>query len=261
MASPYNGPEPMNFEEITTQENSTKEEEPKVNIPKEIPTELFELFSKVVESPGNETALWEFTKKYLTYLESKSQLVKPFFGESDNLMTAIKNVSIENVPWGIYNCFLTISNQGSTIAQKDNLDAQDNYYIMYVMLSFGGNDSIIYQFTQLLQNLQTQDETTKKTYEQLDSKFIEAFKKYQPKPKNVGFLNKTFKIAGKELSGKMVIIIIVGLLLFIGIIVSAMVYNRKKVIVTSVPSHVGPLTTSTPKVSRPPSIDSSIYSD
>ena len=274
MEVPYNGPEVMSIEEQPVNRQKS-ENSSGIQIPKEIPIELFDLFKKIVDYPNDVNVLWEFTKKYLTYLESKSNLVKPFFDESEasgNLMNSIKSVSIENVPWGVYNCFLTITNLGSTIAQKENLDDKDNYYIMYVMLSFGGNDSPVYQFTNLLNTLQTQDQNTQKVYEELNNKFIESFKKYETKKvvkdKNVSFMNKSFKIAGKNVSGKVILIVSVFVVLLLIIVLSGFYYKKnlsKNSIET--PDSVGPLISNTVKetfnknTSPANSVASSIYSD
>lgn len=285
MEVPYNGPEVMTLEEPQKQQQTQSVNSSEVKIPKEIPIELFDLFKKIVDSPNDINVLWEFTKKYLSYLESKTNLIKPFFDESEasgNLMNSIKKVSIENVPWGVYNCFLTITNLGSTIAQKEKLDDKDNYYIMYVMLSFGGNDSPVYQFTNLLNTLQTQDQNTQNIYQELNAKFIDAFKKYEsPKEtkdnsKNVSkdksFFNKSFKIAGKNVSGNVILIVVVFVVLLLILVVSGFYYKKNMIKISTdsigAPEQVGPLISNTVKQSfgntnpsPPNSVISSIYSD
>lgn len=249
MASPYSGQEMMSFDDDKTKPTSQqveKQEQPQQPKIPDDSSNVIGLFEKVVQSPNNIDTLWSFVKGYLTYLESKTDMVRPFFdNQGDNLMTTIKKSSIQNVPWGIYNCFLTISNIGSTIAQKQDLDDKDHYYIMYVMLSFG-EDSPVYQFTQLLQTIQTQDDDTKKLYQQLDSKFMDSFKKYEKSSKKVsprstsGFLNKSITIAGKEVSYKVLLIVVVIILLLLGMGGGYYFYSKGSRSSTYVPKSVGP---------------------
>lgn len=186
-------------------------------------------FADVVENPSDPDTLWVFVKDYLTYLESKTQMVVPLIDpeSKQTLIQTIKKKSNESIPWGVYNCFLTISNIGSNIAQKETLDDTDKYYIMYVMLAFEG-DSPVFQFTQLLQNLQSQDESTKKVYESLDSKFLEACSKYdQKKPvKKKNILNKTiFRVAGKDIKG---LHLLIALAILVVIVVAIFLYMNNK---------------------------------
>jgi len=208
---------------------------------------IIDVFQNVVEKPNDVDTLWSFVRDYLTYLENKSAMVKPFFDKgSPSLMMAIKKASMQDVPWGVYNCFLTISNIGSTIAQQESLDDKDKYYIMYVMLSFD-SDSPVYQFTQLLQTLQTQDDETKEVYSKIDSKFKDAFKKYdnptQEKQtitsKSTSLLNKTFTIAGKQISAKVLLIVLVIILLIVGM-GGAYYFYKKSPQTVSLPKSVGP---------------------
>lgn len=275
MASPYNGPEIMELQSSKIQNSQSSENENKQTIKKQtIPKEskeIIDLFGHLVDTPDNIDKLWNFTTKYLTYLEAKSDMINPFFSnESHNqsdkplvLLLSIKESSIKDVPWGIYNCFLTISNIGSSIAQKETLDEKDDFYIKYVMLAFGEN-SPIFQFTQLLQTLQKQEPQTQQVYSTLNSKFLEAFEKYEKKPSNKSkqiqkkknsMLDKSFKIAGKEISAKVLIIVLIVILLIIGIGMSAFYYNKTTNIIEFIPKEVGPHTSV-----KPESIVSSVYS-
>lgn len=190
---------------------------------------IIEKFSKVVQNPSDVDTLWIFVKDYLTYLENKTHMVLPLIDKDskETLIVTIKNKSNKDIPWGVYSCFLTISNLGSDIAQKEQLDDTDRYYIMYVMLAFDG-DSPVFQFTQLLQNLQAQDENTLKVYEALNEKFLKASEKYNQPPvksKKKNPLNKTIcKVAGKDIKG---LHILIGLSILIALIAIAVLYFKK----------------------------------
>lgn len=239
MTSPYSGPETMSLCE------PVKPEKKEESIPKESQY-IINNFRDVVNKPDDIENLWNFTTKYLTYIESRSEPIISIISpqSQDSLMKTIKKVRVDGVPWSIYNCFLTISNIGSEIAQKENISESDDFYIKYVMLSFMG-DSPVYQFTQLLQTLQTQDEKTKELYVNLDKRFMDSFKKYEPKQepkqelkKKVSFLDKTYCIGGKQVSCKILIIIFIILILLLGIIGSAYWYKKTGTIaiVEKVPS-------------------------
>lgn len=190
MSSPFMASEPVTFDKKPEQQQEVaQEKEVKQNeqivIPNEIKGVINE-YQKVIQDPSNLDNLWEFVKTFLTSLESKENLVKPLISENSNqnLMLTIKENSMVNIPWGVYNCFLTLSNIGSKIAEKKSKDDRDRFYLIYVMLSVN-DDSPTYSFTELLQTLQSQDENTKKTYNELNEKFLEAFKKYEEKPQTI----------------------------------------------------------------------------
>lgn len=184
MSSPFLAAEPVQLtsDTVKNSEETPQEEQQPVEI--KLPTELsplLALYSNVIEDPRNMTFLWDFTQNFLTFLESKSNMIVPIIkdmyphAKEENIILLIKEVSIPNIPWSIHNCFLTISNIGTNIAQKENKDDRDKYYLMYVMLSIN-NDSPTYSFTELLQTLQQQDNIF---YNDLNKKFLDAFKKYE----------------------------------------------------------------------------------
>lgn len=229
----YGGPEPMSFEEEKIKT------ETKTKIPADIET-LIAIYKQIVDKPDSEDLLWSFVKSYLTYLEKRSNLVIPFFGANENLMESIYKKSQENteLQWGVYKCFLTISDIGSKIAIELNSsdDSDENpqgmYYIMYVMLSFD-SDSPVFQFTTLLKTLMEHENI----YNVLNNKFLKAFemsvKKPEIKPKAVPFLSKTVivPIYGKEVSYKLLLIILVILLLIIGVFVSGLYYKKGNMVI------------------------------
>ena len=237
MTDPYNGPETMLFDEPSEKRSAVQQQPEAPTISKES-KDVIELFKVVVEEPNNQDKLWDFTKKYLTYLEDKSGEIKSIIDpeSKESLMITLKNKGISEIPWSIYNMFLTISNIGSTIAQNETLDGKSNFYIKYVMLSFD-SESPIYQFTQLLQTLQTQDDKTREIYQKLDSLFMDAFKKYEHKEPvktktntSPSFLENKVSICGKEISMKLLIIILIVILLILGIGGSAYWYSKTKTI-------------------------------
>jgi len=180
MSSPFLSAEPVQFTQEKQPENQPETQETQeLKLPGEL-NPLLALYSKIVEDPKNITFLWNFTQNYLTFLESKSNLIVPIIKEmypgtkENNLILLIKEISIPNIPWSIHNCFLTITNIGTNIAKKEIKDEKDKFYLMYVMLSVN-NDSPTYSFTELLQTLQ-QDQ---QIYNELNNKFLEAFKKYE----------------------------------------------------------------------------------
>jgi hypothetical protein len=247
MASPYSGPEPMSFEEPTPEVQETPAPQ-KVTIPAESKA-IIDAFQKVVESPEDGNRLWGFTKLYLTYLEVQSETIVPFLDPSskETLMKTLKNVRTQDADWGVYSIFLTISNIGSSLAQKQDRSEKEEFYIKYVMLSFDG-DSPIYQFTQLLQTLQTQDKNTKDIYDELDKLFLKSFQQYEPVVKTVGKLDQVYTICGKQVTVKVMLMVFVTLLIILGLGGSAYVYLKK-----STPTHI--------HIHKVPSSGSSVASD
>jgi hypothetical protein len=174
MSSPFLSPEPASIE--TPQ--PPKQEKPK--LPSELQAVL-NAYQTVVENPSDQNVLWNFVKIFFTFLESKANLVIPIIqgnAEGGNLMLVLKNAGITSIPWSVYNAFLTLSNIGSSIAQKEPKDDKDKFYLMYVMLSVD-NNSPTYSFTELLQTLQSQGEETMQVYNNLNDKFLQAFSKYE----------------------------------------------------------------------------------
>lgn len=235
MTSAYSGPETMSFieEKATTTQTPPIEKTPqKITIPKQS-QDIINLFGSVVESPNDPNVIWDFVKKYLTYLEVQHETIKEILDPNSqhNLMKTIKNVSGGGMEWSVYSCFITLSNLGANLAQKENISEKDDFYIKYVMLSFDG-DSPIYQFTQLLQTLQSQDEETRKIYDTVNEDFMKAYMKYDSPPKpeitkdtTKSFLDKSYKIAGYNCSTKMILLVLVIIILLLCIGGSAYWYK------------------------------------
>lgn len=150
---------------------------------------VLEKYRQVVESPEDLDVMWDFVQFYLTFLESRTNMIIPLIQENSpqlsgvqlsgkSLMMVLKDASIKDIPWSIYNIFLTISNIGALIAQKEPKDDRDKFYILYVMLSIDSNDSPTYSFTELLQNLQNSQEGSE-LYSKLDARFLKEFAKYE----------------------------------------------------------------------------------
>lgn len=236
MTSAYSGPETMSFiEEQTqpaTQTPPATQTQKTITVPKQS-QDIINLFGGVVESPNDPNVIWDFVKKYLTYLEVQHETIKELLDPNSqhNLMKTIKIVSGDGMDWSVYSCFITLSNLGANLAQKENIGEKDDFYIKYVMLSFNG-DSPIYQFTQLLQTLQSQDEETRKIYNTVNGEFMKAYSKYDSPPKREitketpkSFLDKSYKIAGYNCSTKMILLVLVIIILLLCIGGSAYWYK------------------------------------
>jgi len=200
-------------------------------------------YQKVIETPNDVNVLWSFVQSYLTFLEQKTNLILPIIKETypdskeENLILALKENSINNIPWSVYNCFLTLSNIGSTIAQKDPKDDKDKFYLLYVMLSTN-NDSPTYSFTELLQTLQTQNTETQELYNTLNEKFLKAFEQYN-KPssegKAEGFMSKTYTIpyCNYEVQAKWLVIIAIIIILLLVLGITGWCYSSNKIEISS----------------------------
>ncbi len=197
-------------------------------LPQEIQPVLNE-YRKVVDDPVNVTTLWNFVQIYLTYLESKTSQLLPFFApDSKNLMLAIKKASVANLEWSIYNCFLTLSNIGTQIAQKEQRSEQENHYLTYVMLTMG-DDSPTWSFTELLQQLQ---QKSPDVYNQLNTKFMEAFSKYDDSPDKV-----TIPYCNYQVDKKWIIIAVILLLVVIMVSVGGFFYSKNNIKVIPLKAH------------------------
>lgn len=216
MADAYSGPETMLFDEPPVQQEQQQEQQqaPQIKIPDDVKPILLE-YDKIV--PNVPDTVWGFVKAYLTYIEKKESLIKPLIAPDtkNNIIKSLNDVSSSDTqtPWGVYKCFLTISDIGSSIAQKQQLDDRDRYYLMYVMLAFG-DTSPIYEFTQLLQKMQS-DPNTLDNYNSVNSRFLEAYKRYEPKSSKLSFLDKSCKLGGKDISYKLLLVIAILTLLVI----------------------------------------------
>jgi hypothetical protein len=209
----------MNMSPFSTEPASVeKQPEPEANnTPKQIPNDLVPIlnkYQKVVENPQNLDNLWNFVQVYLTFLELKAFMILPIIKEinsnvqkEDNIILALKECRISNIPWGVYNMFITISNIGSQIASKQTKDSKDQFYLMYVMMSLEDNDSPVYNFTELLKSIHDTD-----LYKNLDKKFLDAFKKYE---KSDSFMEKSVDILGNPFKVKWIILIIIIVVLLI----------------------------------------------
>ena len=240
MSTPFLSAEPVSLQKQKEQE--TPKETPKET--KKIPSELqpiFNLYKKVVENPQNVENLWNFTQGYLTFLETKSNMILPIIKESNpniegnSLMLALKESGITNIPWNVYNIFITISNIGSSIASKQTKDDKDQFYLIYVMLSFG-DESPVFNFTELLKTLQTQDAETQKIYSDLNEKFEKAFAKYEKKDDSIiteSFLDKsmTVPVLKKDIKVKWILIVATLLVLLIIAGITCWYYNPEQPIV------------------------------
>lgn len=228
---------------IEQQQSKKPKDTPKLKLPQEV-TPIIHLYQQVIEEPNSPTTLWNFVQQYLTFLEQKSNLILPIIQENfpdsteQNIMLSLKENSINNIPWSVYNCFLTISNLGSTIAQKEPKDDRDRFYLLYVMLSID-NDSPTYSFTELLQTLQSQSNETQAVYNTLNEKFLQAFEKYNTKASTKtntqntikeNFMSKTITIpyCSIEVQMKWLLIFIVFVVLIIGLGAAGYFYSNNK---------------------------------
>lgn len=199
-------------------------------------------YQKVVETPNDVNTLWSFVQSYLTFLESKANLILPIIKENypdskeHNLILSLKENSINNIPWSVYNCFLTLSNIGSSIAQKDPKDDKDKFYLLYVMLSTN-NDSPTYSFTELLQTLQTQSTETQELYNTLNEKFLKAFEQYdKPSSKETeGFMSKTYTLpyCNYEVQAKWLVLIAIIIILLLVLAITGWCYSSNKIEIPS----------------------------
>ncbi len=244
MSTPFLSAEPVSIEqkkEPQQPKENVQSKEQTLQLPG-ILSPILTKYQKVVETPNDVNVLWSFVQSYLTFLEQKANLILPIIKETypdskeENLILSLKENSINNIPWSIYNCFLTLSNIGSTIAQKDPKDDKDKFYLLYVMLSTN-NDSPTYSFTELLQTLQTQNTETQELYNTLNEKFLKAFEKYNKTPpeQKEGFMSKTYTIpyCNYEVQAKWLFIIafIIILLLILGI--TGWCYSSNKIEMSS----------------------------
>lgn len=232
----------MSAEPVSISEKKVEQEPPKQETKLQLPGELAPLvglYQKVVESPNDLNVLWDFVQNYLTFLESKTNLILPLIKEihpdskATNLILALKENSINNIPWSVYNCFLTLSNIGSSIAQKEPKDDKDKFYLLYVMLSIN-NDSPTYSFTELLQTLQTQNNDTQEIYNKLNEKFLKASEQYNTPTKDEskeGFMSKSFKVpyCDYQVQAKWLIIIFIVIIFLVVIGVGGYFYSGNNV--------------------------------
>lgn len=211
MSSPFLSAEPLETPKPEP-EPEPQQQAPEFRLPSELEPVMM-VYQKVVENPRSINNLWNFTQTFLTFLESKTGVVVPIIKElypdstEENILLLLKEVSMKNIPWSIHNCFVTLSNIGTTLAQKEPKDDKDRFFLLYVMLSVN-EDSPTYSFTELLQTLQQQDNAL---YEQLNTKFMEAFSKYE-KPAST----KTFCMDNIDMKWVWIVVAIVLLLLIGG---------------------------------------------
>lgn len=186
---------------------------------------ILALFQDVIKTPDNPDVLWNYVQAYLTFLETQSDKLSPILLENsakgNNLMALIKSIKNETIPWGVYNIFLTLSNIGTSIAQKKDYSESDLWYIANVMLSSDNKGSVTYDFTLLLQKLDNTD-----IYKNVNTKFLEAFKEYEPKPEKTSILSKKCIIAGREIYIMWIVLVVLLLVLGLGGVGWMLFFNK-----------------------------------
>lgn len=184
---------------------------------------IMKSFNDVINEPYNKDNLWKFITLYLTFLEKNQDSFGQLFDRKDNenILMSIYNTRNQEIPWSLYNCFITISNRGVVLSQKNDSSDNEKKLVSDVMLTAGIDDdsSPTYSFTSLLQSLQSKDENTIELYNELNNDFIKEFETYKPKPKqpNKSFLNNKVSIpmTSKKLDMKWIILIVVLVVLVV----------------------------------------------
>jgi hypothetical protein len=146
----------------------------------EIPEKLrkiidqYNTFSQNVNEKPDIDAVWTFIQQYFTYLEDEDDKLLPLLQEiypgiqSNNVVAFLSEVAESKDPCDVFGVLVKLGHEKSN---KENRDAKDNYYLIYIMLLLK-DQSLLYNFTEYLKHIRSAEE-----YKILSDRFSKSLDK------------------------------------------------------------------------------------